>query len=177
LKNFFKYIQKRPEFISWQVKNSLRIPINHFVLKGTPLVWNPKVYEHLERIDKFEGGGVHVLTAPPGSGKSTYIRKFLSDRMTQVDKYCAYISSELRESDQFFERFGSADRRNDLFQYIPNGSLLVFDQVETLALTNDLNNLIRHCALESRRLANCNVVVSVSSAPVACQILNLNGND
>jgi hypothetical protein len=40
-----------------------------------------------------------------------------------------------------------------------------------------MKSLIRHLALESRRTAQCNVILSLSDIRVAREVLGLNGND
>ena len=55
--------------------------------------------------------GIHVLVAPSGSGKTTYLR--------------SYANRQSRK--QLFTSFGDENRENDLFELIPKKSVIIID--------------------------------------------------
>lgn len=158
----------------------MRMKAQEVTTAPTPLLWNPPTRLMIaDLVDKKRSGdGVLVVVAPPGSGKSTYLRSIVNEKIAkEKDFHVALFGSELRSCDQFFERFGDAKRKNDLFDHLPSSALIVMDQVEDVTLNDDVKYLIKHAAIESRRTGGCSIVVSTSSIDVARSILSLNGND
>ena len=70
------------------------------------------------------------------------------------------------------------ERKFHLFELLPPKSAIVIDQMEHLGiLPIDMENLILHLACESRRTAECNIVILLSDIKIAKTILALNGSD
>ena len=66
----------RCAFVKIQVKNTMKVKIPEYNLKGAPLVLNEKVEACLKTAFNDPLGGVKVFDSPQGSGKSTYIRRY-----------------------------------------------------------------------------------------------------
>ena len=159
------------------VKAIMQKPVAEYSLRDLPLVRNEKVDKVLSQAFARKYGGISVIVAPPGSGKSTYLRHF-ANNFLESGGFVQYFASELNSSAQFYKTFGSDERSEDLFTLMPEKSVIVLDQVETWGTINDdMKRLLRHLALESRRTTNRNVIVSVSDMEVAKLVLCLNGND
>ena len=84
----------------------------------------------------------------------------------------------MKSVDDFFWAFGDIDRRRDLFDVISVKSAIIIDQLEYLGTPSaDFEGLIRHLALESRRTAECNIILLLSNCEIAKRVLTLNGLD
>lgn len=123
-------------------------------------------------------GGLQVLCAPSGSGKTTYLRKYANEFIRRGG-HVQYYASELKSSNDFFASFGDEDRSQDLFSKLPLNSAIIIDQFDRCGDTvnKDLSRLLRHLALESRRTVGNIVIVSTSSLGNAETVLRLNGNN
>jgi hypothetical protein len=121
---------------------------------------------------------VKVIVAPPGSGKTTYIRGYVNTFINEHQGKVQLFGSELNTMDDFYRRFCDIERKNDLFEVLPLKSVIVMDQIEHFRiLPIDMENLILHLACESRRTADCNIVLVLSDIEMAKRVLALNGND
>ena len=164
-------------FVKIQVKNTMKVKIPEYNLKGAPLVLNEKVEACLKTAFNDPLGGVKVFASPQGSGKSTYIRRY-ANRFIGEGGHVRFFGSELKSVDDFFWAFGDIDRRRDLFDVIPVKSAIIIDQLEYLGTPSaDFEGLIRHLALESRRTAECNIILLLSNCEIAKRVLTLNGLD
>ena len=120
-------------------------------------------------------GGACVFIAPAGSGKTKSIRNYCNEFIANGG-FVKLFGSELNSRKGFEHAFG--DLRDNLFDLLPSKSVIVLDQLEHRGkLSEEMKSLIRHLALESRRTAACNVILSVSDVQVAQEVLVLNGND
>ena len=118
-----------------------------------------------------------MVVAPPGSGKTSYIRSSMNTFIDSGGK-ARLLASEFRKEDDFYAAFGGEDNRLILFEILPIRSLIVIDQLEHFKpLPTEIEGLILHLACESRRTAECNVVISVSDSTLAAKVLKINGLD
>ena len=153
----------------------IKVPDYH--LKGIPLVNNIRAGRVISRTFNDNRGGVKVVVAPPGSGKTTYMRIAVNTFIDSGGK-ARMLGSEFREEEDFYAAFGGEDNRLILFEILPLRSLIVIDQLERFKeLPGEIEGLIHHLACESRRTAECNVVISVSDSTLATKVLNINGLD
>jgi hypothetical protein len=160
-----------------QVANIMSKNVSKFALRGLPLIENPQVEKLLNSSFNNSFGGVHVLVAPSGSGKTTYLRSY-ANRFIEKGGFVQYFGSELQTRKQFFGSFGDENRANDLFEVIPKKSVIIIDEIEHMGiLSEDIKGLLKHLAFESRRVAGVSVIVSTASNNLAGEIVRLNGND
>lgn len=177
-----KYVENTQMFkstvVPLQIKAIMKKPIAEYHLRGLPYLPNSSANHIFNHAFTNKYGGIKVILAPPGSGKTTYLRKF-ANRYIHDGGYVQYYASELKSRRDFFLGFGDEGRAHDLFHVLPNNSVIILDQVEQYGdnISDDLASLLRHLALESRRTIGNNVVVSTSSLKNAAAILSLNGND
>lgn len=157
------------------IKNVMSTPVSSLNRRGIPYVQNLECYDKISCAFNHKYGGAHVFIAPPGSGKTTYIRNSCNEFIANGG-FVKLFGSELN-SREGFEQL-SCDLRHNLFDLLPSKSVIVLDQLEHLGkLSDDMKSLIRHLALESRRTAGCNVILSLSDIQMAQEVLVLNGND
>lgn len=146
-------------------------------LRGLPYIKKFDAINLINSAFNNKYGGLFVIIAPPGSGKSTYLRN-CCNQFIQSGGHVRYLSSDISTRAQFYEAFGGIDRSSDLFNVMPPKSVIVLDQIEKLyPLSFEMKGLLGHLAVESRRVAEKNIVVSVSSIDCAKEILSLNGYD
>ena len=159
------------------LKMAMGIKVPDYNFKGIPLVNNIRAGRVISQAFNDKRGGVKVVAAPPGSGKTTGI---LSAMNTFIDSggKARMLGSEFREADDFYAAFGGEDYRLTLFEILPLRSLIVINQLERFKeLPGEIEGLIHHLARESRRTAGCNVVISISDSTLATKVLNINGPD
>ena len=157
------------------IKNVMSTPVSPLNLKDVPYVKKLQCYDNIHCAFNYKYGGAHVFIAPPGSGKTTYIRNYCNEFIANGGSVKLF-GSELHSRKIFEHPFG--DLRDNLFDLLPSKSVIVLDQLEHHGkLSEEMKSLIRHLALESRRTAECNVILSLSDVQVAQEVLGLNGND
>ncbi len=160
-----------------QIDNIMTKKVSEYSLRDLPLIKNPKVEKILNTSFHNTYGGIHLLVAPPGSGKTTYLRSYANQSIGDGGRV-QYFACELQTRKQFFESFGDAKRANDLFEVIPKNSVIIIDQIEHFEnLNEEIKSLLKHLAYESRRVSGVSVIVSTASIKFAQEILRLNGND
>ena len=156
---------------------SMGIKVPDYNLKGMPLVNNIRVGRSIYQACNDKQGGVKLVVARPGSGKTTYIRSYMDTFIDSGGK-ARMIASEFRKEDDFYAAFGGEDNRRILFEILPLRSLIVIDQLEHFKpLPTEIEGLILHLACESRRTAECNVVISIADSTLAKKVLKINGLD
>jgi hypothetical protein len=159
------------------VKSMMASQIPEPDLRGLPLVTNPKVSKLFESHIRNKSGGVFVVAAPPGSGKSTYLRQS-GNAFIQSGGHARFISSEVASYNQFFRAFGVDELSGNVFNWMPQRSVIIFDQIEKLAPLNvEMRVIIRRLAEENCRVPNRNVIISTSNIHSAKEILKLGEND
>lgn len=159
------------------LKMAMGIKVPDYNLKGMPVVNNIRASRAIFQAFNDKRGGVKVVVAPPGSGKTTCIRSSVNTFIDSGGK-ARMLATEFRREDDFYAAFGGEDYRLTLFEILPLRSLIVIDQLEHLKpMPTEIEGLILHLACESRRTAECNVVISVSDSTLATKVLNINGAD
>lgn len=117
-------------------------------------------------------GGVCVIAAPPGAGKTTHLLKCLRRRNTARVVYLTALNWACLE-----RAFGNV-RGRSFADLIPRGTLLVIDQLDdasTVLSAEEEKDLLVQLATESCNWGTFVVVVCVSKADVASTVLSLNG--
>ena len=170
-------IMKSHMYVNIHMKNAMKNQIPEYNLKCSPLVLNEKVEAGFKSAFNDPLGRVKVFVSPQGSGKTTYIRRY-ANRFIGEGGHIRFFGSELKSVDDFFLAFGDIDRRRDLFDVMPAKSAIIIDQLEHLGDPSaNFEGLIRHMALESRRTAECNIILLLSNCEIAKRVLTLNGLD
>lgn len=118
-------------------------------------------------------GGLKVVAAPPGSGKSTYLGIFVQDRIANTKPACIMRSTNSMES-MIQELNLAAVKGSNILNQIPAQSVLVMDQVEHLG--DDSLVFFETLATTARR-QEFHVIVATSHPEIAKKLINLNGRD
>jgi molybdopterin-guanine dinucleotide biosynthesis protein len=160
-KVYLKYIRKEP------------IPVAN--LHEIPYVENPVALKTIKNGFDSKDGGIKVLYAPSGSGKTTYLANLAKEYQTK-GRNVEFISCTVSKN-HLYECLNIPKLSYDLSEVVPNGTIIIFDQMESVAFSEELKNMLRQVALDSRKIKNYVVIVSVSSKEVADKVLSLNGND
>jgi hypothetical protein len=140
----------------------------------TPVVVNPNASKVVDLALGSSTGGVQVLFSPPGSGKSTYIAKRLQDKRDDGDSVELLFNVANKEA--LCEKL-NCSHHYMLSDVLPNGTVLVLDQMDFSALDVALKDMIVELATNSRNTQAYSVVICVSKLEVATSILSLNGHD
>ena len=143
--------------------------------EGVPFITNPAVKKHLDRAFESRFGGVHLMYAPPGSGKTTYLARTATE-FKKKGHHVEFISC-VASKEHLYDCLTIPSTSMLLSNVLPRGTIIVFDQVESSIWSENLRSLIKEVALDSRKHKNYNVVICVSSIEVAKKVLALNGND
>ena len=153
----------------------MKTNINLFGLKGAPYIVNNRMKKQLQQAFQNEYGGMMVLLSPGGSGKTMSLHHLANEHIHNGGAVRIF-GNELRSMNDFYSSFGGTERRLDLFNVLPEKSVIVLDQLECLKLfPEEMENLLLHLACESCRTAECNIIVSLSDAELANKVLRLNG--
>lgn len=157
------------------IQNVMRTPVSPLNFHDVPFIIQKQCNNQIHSAFNFKYGGAHVFTAPPGSGKTTYLRNYCNE-FIKSGGYVKLFGGELYSREIFEQTFG--DSNHNLFDLLPKKSVIVLDQLEHNGkLSEEIKGLIRYLALESRRTAECNIILSMSDPQIAQEVLNLNGND
>lgn len=153
---------------------------SHFTEESNPpislpdghLVSNERVVSKLLTIMTSKPYCVLVVGAPPGSGKTSYLaeamKKFLSE---QNGRRLYYFESGLID---LYDRW-KIPRHQPLTPYIPQDSVLIFDQVDDRELSSTKKDWIVALATQARNSAKFHVILLVSFPKTMEDILKLNG--
>jgi molybdopterin-guanine dinucleotide biosynthesis protein len=116
-----------------------------------------------------------VLYAPTGSGKTTYLAN-LAKEYQQKGKHVDFISCAATKK-HLYECLDIPKLSYNFSEVIPDGTVIIFDQMERAVFGEELKSMLREVALDSRKIKNYVVIVSLSNKDVAEKILSLNGDD
>jgi ABC-type uncharacterized transport system ATPase subunit len=164
-------------FAHRQIETIMSKNVFEYTPRDLPLIRNPRVDKILDSSFNNKYGGIHVLVAPSGAGKTTYLRSY-ANRFINNGGLVQFFGSELQDRKQFYTAFGDHDRSMDLFEMLPKRSTIVFDQIEHQDKLNyEMKSLFKHLAFESRRIEGVSVVFSTANEKLAKEVLSLNGND
>jgi hypothetical protein len=135
------------------LKMAMGIKVPYYYLKGTPQVNNICAGRAIFQAFNDKQGGVKVVVASPGSGKTTCIRSSMNNFIDSGGK-ARMLANEFRNEDDFYATFGGEGNRLILFEILPLRSLIVIDQLEHFKpLPTEIEGLILHLACESCRTA------------------------
>lgn len=169
----WKEARETEQLRKWRLKQDMKKnrPFNlnqnlHFVPKQS-------VDEALKKGFADPYGGVQVLYAPSGSGKSSYLKHALAQNKGRPALYISKFTS----AKEFYSHLYM--KGNELVSdFVPENSVIVIDQMEQTLLTAEVRSAILHLATDSRGSAGkYNVIMCFSNAEAARQVLLLNGMD
>lgn len=144
---------------------------------NSPVILHPNAERLIGSAMTNRAGGLHVLTAPNGVGKTTYVR-MLANSHIKAGGSAKLFSAEMENKNDFYRKFGIHISRDKIFKMMPNMSVIIFDQVEIQGTLNkEIRELMLFAALEARLTGNVNIVVVTSSIEVSKQIIAMNGGE
>lgn len=143
-------------------------------LKGFPWVNNTKVSDTIDNAFNSRVGGIQVIYAPWGTGKTTSLAHVSQKHKDR--KHVEFVSCVANKA-QLYAWLGIHNETFQLSEVLPEGTVLVLDQMETPVWGPELKAMLRELALDSRKSKTYNIVLSVSNLEIAKKILALNGND
>lgn len=146
-------------------------PIQKFYLGDAPFVDNEKVRLAINNVFNAPRKGVFVLSAPPGAGKSVYLRKYLNLMKSPVrfnDDHNGII--DLKES--LHVKPGE-----NLVDYFPPNSVLVFDQFDDETIGADVKAEVVNLAAKARSSGKFSVILSVSQVSSRNEMIKFNGRN
>lgn len=169
------------EFYKSKIGTKLRL--QYFRTEPVPVVNvdNILYVENLSALNTIKSGfdskdgGMKVLYAPPGSGKTTYLAKIAKEYQNN-GRHVEFISC-VASKKHLYECLDIPKLSYNVSEVIPFGTVIIFDQMESPVFGDELKSMLREVALDSRKIKNYVVIVSLSNKDVADEILTLNGND
>lgn len=135
---------------------------------------NHSLVTQLERILQSDIGGLFVLGAPCGSGKTTYLGKAIEKFQSEYSSRKVYYLNGI--SEDTFSALGVPDGR--FSEFLPSGSVVILDQAEsTIDPSPKVFNLLIQLAVQSRNSKVFHTIIAVSSPSLMEKILELNGGE
>lgn len=123
-------------------------------------------------------GGVSVLGGPCGSGKSTYIDKYipLLARETGVDVVFLKVDREFL-SDSGLHSYLGIPKNKRISEYIPKGTTIILDQCDLKHrdIAPEMQEYITDLATDGRNSGSFHVIISVSDSDLFADVV-LNQN-
>ena len=115
-------VKSRPA-VKLFLRKSMRSKIPEYELKQNPLIGNTRVEQVLQDVFCDKYGGIRLIAAPSGSGKTTYVRGYVN-KFIQDGGSVKMFGSELENESEFHIRFG------ENVDVLPRRSAIVMDQLE-----------------------------------------------
>lgn len=166
INNMFKLALKT--YLSYRPNASI-----HSINCHIPIIYNPIFQNQLKKAFDNPTGGISVIAAPPGSGKSKYLEIELKKWISNKQNTLGYHFNDINNTTEFLSKFGiTTNEQNIFFQCVPKHYLIVLN-IHTF--NNDIANLLQYCLTESSKREYVNIIVEVSDYTIAQKILNLNG--
>jgi hypothetical protein len=130
------------------------------------------IYSDLTRIE----GGLAVFAAPHGTGKSTCLRIAVAQHIQAAKSRIVYFEG-IPSPNEFCTAFGvPVGNLERLFNAIPENTAIVIDQAtENYQLTQEKQDLLYRCAIETRRRSHIGVMILISDVLLAKRVLEING--
>lgn len=136
---------------------------------------NPKLVSQLEEFISLKIGGLFVLGAPCGSGKTTYLNKAIENfQKKNLSRKLYYLNGI---SEETFESLDVPSGKR-FSEFLPSGSVIIIDQAESKDDPSPkVFNLLIQLAVQSRNSKRFHTIIVVSSFKLMGDILNLNGGE
>lgn len=180
-KGIFEYIQNLKCSIQSNVKRILKRQEIDMVQDTKPIIIN-KNFSNALRKFFYEStiGGVWIVGAPSGSGKTTYIGDYIA-KLRQDSWYTSRIA--VFDGNAIvplcLHKALSINENERLSEYIPKGYKLIIDQVDIKEslFSLEMQNYIVRLATDSRNSKRYAVLICVSDPTVMRIMLSLNNYD
>lgn len=141
----------------------------HFVLNAS--------VERIHNILKQSNYGLMVISAPPGTGKSTYLFKALQ-LMTPKRRMKIFIGGAyLQDFKYILSTFGIPEHSRKLSQYLPPGSVIIIDQVDLTEFNEAIRVNVIDLATDSHNSKKYLVILCLSNANFTRRVLDCNGGE
>ena len=137
-------------------------------------------------LDNLNGGGVAILAAPQGSGKSTYLADALMKHYKTypwwrqlITKKVLVLTGESCLEKLTFKRLLGMDPHDEVSKCVPDGSTIVIDQVDVgpAFISTSMTNFVTELATNSKNRKSYFVIIVVSNSEVYKTLLRCNGGE
>lgn len=165
-----------------ETKTVRKLLLAHDMRKHRSFTLNDNLhFVHKQSVDKAIAkgfadpyGGIQVMHAPSGSGKSSHLKSALANE--EKNRPALYLSKFI-SAKQFYSRLHMKEYEI-VSEFVPPNAVIVIDQMEQTELTAEVRSVIRHLATDSRGSGGkYNVILCFSEAEAARKVLMLNGMD
>lgn len=139
-----------------------------------------------EGLDNLNGGGVAILAAPQGSGKSTYLADALMRHYKTypwwrqlITKKVLVLTGESYLEKNTFKMALGMDPHDEISKCVPDGSTIVIDQVDVgpESISKGMTNFVTELATNSKNRKSFFVIIVVSNPKVYKTLLRCNGGE
>lgn len=144
---------------------------------------SPNIIEHPAFVKNLvssiadKDGGLWVLGAPAGCGKSTYLQCAIDNfRQENKDRHVFILMGIKNFQDHGIHKALSIPDNSDLSTYLPEGTVIIIDQIDSKVDRIDatMEDYIIKLAAESRNKRVFSLLVSVNDSSVMLKILHMN---
>lgn len=161
--------------VDWSMR--ARLNSDSMNLDDSLVVPNLPFCKSLIHILELRTGGVFVVGAPAGSGKTTYVIESIKKFMASNKRCVKYVRQANCASSSAFKSMIGMPPGGCVSEYLPAGSVVVIDQIDFDVITSEMAAFIIELATESRNTKAFHVILCVSSATMMNSILELNGGE
>lgn len=141
------------------------------------IIEHPAFVKNLVSSIADKDGGLWVLGAPAGCGKSTYLQCAINNfRQEKKDRNVFILMGIENFKDNGIHKALSIPQNSDLSTYLPEGTVIIIDQVDSEVDRIDatMKDYIIKLAAESRNKRVFSLLVSVNDSSVMLKILRMN---
>eukprot|EP01039_Chlorochromonas_danica_P009313 gene9313-10280_t len=161
----------------WNVRRHLTV-VEPIDLKSGDIVSFEAITDIIIRRVANVDYGVFVLAAPPGSGKSTFIKMTLP-KLREKFRYIKILRDDENLFGMNIQESLHIPRRCALSEYLPAGTLIIIDQIDLQieSLPLDVKAYITALAADSVNSKKFKMMFCVSDPNTAREILSCNGGE
>ena len=124
-------------------------------------------------LSKNRYGGLKILYGPEGSGKSTYLRKYVKEYILHGGHAVVFNAPKPADVEHYFE----VSSVTEIPKVVPPNTLILIDQVENMEMNDGNDAFLRMLAIESRQTDQFRVMMCVSDIKKAEHLMKLNGRE
>lgn len=146
-------------------------------LDNYPIVENHSIQTFINTILRDREGGLSILGAPAGSGKSTYVQlaveKARSDPLFIGDIIILKSKNFLKPGE--IQRKIGIDPSTTLTEVLPRYTIIIIDQIDGESLTAEMEEYLLDLTTESRNGKKYSLLLLLSKPVLIDKILRMNG--